>query len=79
MTRLRIFLYNDAGEGRTPDGALSINVQNNGAAAALVNGTTIPAGQSVNFPYIEGCTYDAIDYDAQTSNLLISGTFLPLK
>ncbi len=79
MRRVQVLLFNTGGSGRTPDKALSINFQNNGATVAFVNEIDIPAGQSVNYPYNEGWFYGSFDYDGNGGNLLISGSYAPMQ
>jgi hypothetical protein len=58
--------------GTLVKGYTRVSFMNIGGTDALVNGTVLPAGVSITFVASQGNGLQAITYDAQLTNLLIT-------
>lgn len=56
--------------GEIAEGFLFASIKNVGAAAALVGGVSLPAGEAKSYPFV-GKGYQHIAYDPQGSTLRI--------
>lgn len=65
-------MYSATNAGSTAAGATEISFLNSGAAAAVVAGGSLPAGQALTFDARYPDTLGAIAYDATGTTLLIS-------
>ena len=56
--------------GNIPPGFLFASIKNVGASTAMVNGVSLPVGESKSYPFI-GKGYQAISYETKGTTLRI--------
>jgi len=63
--------------GSLPAGAKSASFYNYGPADVLINGTVLPSGATISFPFLgSNISYGEISYDATSSTIRIDWTVI---